>query len=56
MRDEFEMDMGGIIDAHAESMVGEDETYGEARSRVSRAYRAERFYEDDESLFDTFDE
>lgn len=58
MRDEFDMDMSGIIDAHAESMIGEDDTYGEVRARVSRSYRPDRFFdeEDDTSLFDTFDE
>lgn len=52
------MDMSGIIDAHAESMIGEDDTYGEVRARVSRSYRPDRFFdeEDDTSLFDTFDE
>ncbi len=57
MRDEFEFDMGGIIDAHAESNRGDDESFGEARQRVSRGYRSDRFLdEDDSSLFDTYDE
>lgn len=56
MRDEFEFDMGGIIDAHAESNRGEDESFGEARARVSRGYREDRFMDDDSSLFDTYDE
>ena len=55
MRDEFDIEFGGIIDAHAESMMGEDETYAEARNRVSRGYRRENFFDDAEDYNDDED-
>ena len=51
VRDEFEFDMGDIISAHAESNRGEDESFAEARQRVSRGYNRERFIAED-NLFD----
>ncbi len=55
MRDEFEFDLGGVIDAHAESNRGDDESFAEARQRVSRGYRSDRFLDEPEELFG-FDE
>jgi len=56
VRDEFEYELGGVIDAHAESNRGDDESFGEARQRVSRGYRQDRFVDDFDRLFDIDDE
>ena len=55
MRDEFDFEFGGIIDAHAESTMGEDETYGEARNRVSRGYKRENFFDEADDYYNDED-